>query len=489
MFIPLDRNGKTTLVLQIRNGIAKLISSGDLPRGTRLPSTRDLATALHVNRNTVVAAYELLCQDGLATSQVGQGTIVTGSAPSKPKEPKELTFQWGERFGLNPQAGVQFSIPIVPPSFPKPYMLLNNYPDPTLFSEPIIKSIARLTRRRAIPAIGFKNVAGYPPLIEELARRLTLEGVDMSGRSIVLTPGATIANNLVLSLIVNPGESVVIERPTHFGILRFLSWGGCRLLEVSMKQDGMDLDALKSTLQNSNAKLIYTIPTAHNPTGVTTSEAHRRELLAIANKYRVPILEDDYLFGLHIGGPKPPSLSALDTTGIVITTSSFSKVLWQGLRLGFLCAPKRVATQIENLHRIVIGLPMFVSQMAVHQYIESGLFDKSVTSLRKLLTERQRAFLESSKKQFGGSNVKVWDKACGPTVYIETPGKSGDELAAKAASMGVLVASGSYFLAEQSGAQSIRVSLTDETPERIKEATEILAKALESPLRTHFDGL
>ncbi len=493
MFIPLERNGKLNLVHQIKQGVINLIASGDLHKGSRLPSTRDLAKTLKVNRNTVVAAYELLSQEGYVVSQVGQGTIVISDhshgSENKKSQLNDLFFPWGEKFVRNPQAGVHFQIPHLPQSIGRHYKMINNYPPPELFSEPIIKSIARITRRKGLSTVGFRNVSGFPPLVEEIGRRLSLEGVDMDPRGLVITPGSSIANTLVFSLLLEEGDTVIVERPTHFAALRWLVWARCRLIEIPMREDGMDLEALKIALQTGKPKLIYTIPTSHNPTGVTTSEAHRKELISIASKYRIPILEDDYQYGLHIGSPKPPLLSALDHSGLVITTSSFSKVIWQGLRLGFVCAPKRVTVQLENLHRILVGPPMFVSQMGLYEYIESGQLDKSIHLMKKMLAERQAAFFAAASKYLK-HNVRIWSNPGGATVWIETPGMLGDEVAARAASMGLLVSPGSFFVPEGAGLQAIRISLIDEDPDGIFEAVSILGKALNPPEgKIIYDGL
>ncbi|NLI40022.1 MAG: PLP-dependent aminotransferase family protein [Caldisericales bacterium] len=491
MLVPLERNGKTSLVQQIKQGITNLIASGDLRKGSRLPSTRDLARTLKVNRNTVVAAYELLSQEGYIVSQVGQGTVIISDhgVETRKNRMSEFFFPWGEKFVRNPQAGVHFQIPHLPQSLGRHYNMINNYPPPELFAEPIIKSIARITRRKGLSTVGFKKVSGFPPLVEEIGRRLSLEGVDMGPRGLVVTPGSSIANTLVFSLLLEEGDTVIVERPTHFAALRWLVWARCRLVEIPMREDGMDLEALKIALQTGKPKLIYTIPSSHNPTGVTTSEAHRKELISIASKYRVPILEDDYQYGLHIGSPKPPLLSALDHSGLVITTSSFSKVIWQGLRLGFVCAPKRVTVQLENLHRILVGPPMFVSQMGLYEYIESGQLDKSINVMKRMLTERQAAFFAAASKHLK-QKVKIWKNPAGATVWMETPGILGDEVAARAASMGLLVAPGSFFVPEGTGFQAIRISLMDEDADGISESVSILGKILNSPEKKNsYDSL
>lgn len=485
MYIPIERSNPKTLTEQIMDGIKNLIADGFLEPGARLPSTRDLATSLGVNRNTVVIAYDLLTEQNVIESQIGMGTIVTRDMPRRRVTSIGHGFPWADAF-------VGTAYPLVTRihdsvQTENPISFLKAYGGNEELKKAFVKEHSRLSRRMGLKSLGSTFSSGYPPLVAELQKRMALSGVDMRERRIIITPGGTPANTLVLSLLVKPGSAVIIERPTYFQTIRWLKWNNCRIIEVPMTEDGMDLEALKTALSRGDVKLIYTQPNAHNPTGVSTSIKHKKELLKIAVENNVPILEDDYLFGASFGSIKPPSLSVWDRSGMVITTSSLSKLIGQGMRVGFVSASDRVISQLEHLYCFQFGPFSVIPQMAIHEVLKSTYFERTIEKWTNRITKQKKLFVDTVSKRVG-ERATVWNGESF-TVWIETPGISGEALVARCAEMGVLVLPGSMFVPESHGLQAIRVALIEESTERVLEGAKIISKAiLSGPASTMGSG-
>ncbi|HOO96913.1 MAG TPA: PLP-dependent aminotransferase family protein [Caldisericia bacterium] len=474
MYIPIDRKSGKKLSDQVVDGIMKLVADGFLPLGSQLPSTRDLANSLGVNRNTVVAAYDLLVEKGITEAKVGLGTVVIRDVKGTHSSSMSHTFPWTESFVGNVPHYKRFFLP--QSETDKPISMLRGYGYIDPLCKQFVKTVSRQARKSGAKLLGLIDLRGHPDLVTEITRRVALDGVDMENRGVIVTPGGTAANTLVLSMLLKQGDSVIVERPTYFQTIRWLQWNKCRVFEAPMTRAGVDLDAVESLIVTKKPKLIYTIPTAHNPTGVTTSVEHRKRLLSIATKHNVPILEDDYLFGGFIGNIKPPNLAVWDKAGIVVTTSSFSKLTGQGLRLGFVCAPNRVITQLEQMHCYTLGPQSHMCQEAFAEVLASPSFDRHIETWSKSIMRKKQIFLKKLFEESTG-RINVWDSNA-MTLWIETPGITGEDLTANAAAFGLLVLPGSLFVPEGINVKAIRVSLTEEDTEQLIEGAKILAKVL-----------
>ncbi|MEZ4812962.1 MAG: PLP-dependent aminotransferase family protein [Caldisericia bacterium] len=489
MFIPIDRNSSETITEQIVRGIKNLISDGYLKKGSKLPSTRELANSLSVNRNTVVASYDLLIDAGIIESQVGMGTVVVKNLPRRKVTSIGHRFPWADSFVGSSYPVINSWVSNSIDDVDKPISFLRAYGGNDDLKKEYIRILTRLSRNIGLKSLSMTLNTGYAPLINELKKRIALSGVDMRERSLMITPGGTPANTLVLSLLVKPGSAVVIERPTYFQTIRWLRWNNCRIIEVPMTEHGMDLESLSSVLGRGDVKLIYTQPNCHNPTGITTDSNHKRKLLEIANDNHVPILEDNYLFSHSFVNTRNPSLCVWDKYGSVISTSSISKFLGQSARLGFISAPERVIAQLEHLMCFHFGPSNALAQMALYELITSKSFSKSLERWTKKINKTKNLMIDTLKKNIGEiCNIWTPDSL---SIWIETPGISGEVIAARCAKENVHILQGSCFVPESHGLNAIRLSLTEiENEKEIIKGASVISKAIlsgpESIMETGF---
>src|SRR6266581_4128869 len=323
--LPRTRPFYRRLVDVIEAGIGR----GAVPAGFRLPPERDLARTLGVSRATVVSAYRELESRGLVRGYVGRGTFVSakpdgGGAP----------FAWRGKIAASALQATDTTV----------RDLVRAASDPGLLSlaagEPALDAFPIEAFRRAMDGVLTKHASvawrhgpteGMPRFRAALADRFGGEP-----EHILVLAGAQQGLDLLARCLVDRGDAVVIDRPGYLGAIQTFRSAGARLVGWDITR--ADTDELEELLLRYRPKLIYTNPTHHNPTGITLSIRTRRELLELAARYRVPIVEDDTYRELALTGPPtPPSLFKLDDTHtIVIRINSFSKMLAPGLRLGWI---------------------------------------------------------------------------------------------------------------------------------------------------------
>src|SRR5713226_6797415 len=360
--IHLDRSSNIPLYRQICQGLREAILSGQLAEGTRLPTERALASELGVNRTTVMNAYNEIASEGLIEGHVGRGTLVRrnqfgyiGDSFENETASWLLGLPAGEREILGPDALMLSELASM--SERKEIIsLAPGNPAPDLLPAEMIRTIftdSLLSARQS--ALGYGPVEGLHSLRRAIAASMRKRGVAVDAQHILILSGSTQGIGLIGRFLLNPGDEVVVEVPTYLGAIQTFRALGARVLGVPIDNEGMRVDLLESILARHRPRLIYTIPTFQNPTGVVMSPDRRRRLLLLARRYQTPILEDDPYGEIFFEGKQPQPLKALDTGGQVIYLSTCSKILAPGLRVAWLAAPEPMIERL-TLHKQVFDL-------------------------------------------------------------------------------------------------------------------------------------
>jgi 2-aminoadipate transaminase len=318
-------------------------------------------------------------------------------------------------------------------------------------------------RRDGRTILSYGSTLGYEPLREWIGER---HGVD-PGR-VVVTNGSLQGFHLVLSLL-NAGP-VLVERPTYDRPRRILLEAGRVLAEVAVDDDGLDVEALERLPPPG---LIYTIPTFQNPTGATLSEERRRRLSAFVRGQELPVLEDDPYGLVRFEGEPLSSLLALEGGDHVLYSSSFSKTVAPGLRVGYLIVPAELASELEPLVASTYITPALVAQATLHEFLRRGLFEANLERVCGLLRERRDAMLEALERGLGGS--ARWSRPEGGYfIWLELRDEmDASELLVRAARAGVTFVPGADFGGEPN---TVRLAFSFVTPAEISEGIERLAK-------------
>src|SRR5512138_137477 len=404
MRIPLDRDSTTPLYQQIKSHLRSSILSGALAAETRLPASRALAHSLGVNRITVESAYDELEAEGLIFARVGSGTYVlpVRELPPLPKDSSEAHWPLWQRPVREANASFTEAAPdamLKAAGHPEPISFASGLSDSRLFpAEDFRRVLQGVMRRDGIAALDYGEPAGHMPLRVTIARILGSQGLQIRPENVLITAGSQQALSLVSQLLLKPGDVILVESPTYSGALDLFRALGFRIVSVPVDKQGMQVELMEKLLQQHHPKLIYTIPNFHNPTGTCLSSARRHELIVLADRYNVPILEDDFVGDLRYEGRTQPALKALDPGGRVIYISTFSKMLMPGLRVGFLVAEGPVYDSLVNFKRVNDLATSTLIEHALEAYVTVGRYQAHLRRSCQIFHKRRDVMLSSIRR-------------------------------------------------------------------------------------------
>ena len=348
-------------------------------------------------------------------------------------------------------------------------------------TEFIQQKAAQILREKPVTALQYSITEGYPELRTAVKKRLSEAfGIDGGDDEVIITSGGQQGSELVCKVMCNEGDVVIAEDPSFIGALNGFRSNGAKVVGVEMESDGMNVGKLEKALRdNPKAKLIYIIPTFHNPMGITTSEEKRREIYRLAKKYGVIILEDNPYGELRFGGKDEPTIKSMDTDGIVAYCGSYSKVLSSGMRIGFLCAPKEiiskavVAKQVEDVHTNIL------CQMICESFVTSEFYLPHLEKIRELYRRKCGLMLDGIKNCFP-ENVEYTSPEGGLFVWCTLPAAAElGEFVASALNEKVAVVPGTAFNCDvDAPSRSFRLNYSTPSDEQIVRGTEILGKIL-----------
>ncbi len=298
LLLPIDRSTHVPLYRQICDGVARLVDDALLVPGTRLPPTRRFAQSLAVHRSTVIRAYRELRALGYLESRPGSYSTVRrryrppGTRRIAPASASVVRWSAKAR-------AVHAPPPRRDQASEAPGDLIDfarHAPDPALAPDDYLRRCVKrvLAGPGRLALSGYADAQGLLALREVIVRRMAAHGVAVTPEEILVTNGAQHAFDLVLRLLLRPGDAVIAEAPTYGMVLDLLRLHRARAKFIPVRDDGLDLDVLQRTLARHRPSLLFTMPNFHNPTGITTSQSHREALLARCEAHGLPIVEDGF---------------------------------------------------------------------------------------------------------------------------------------------------------------------------------------------------
>jgi GntR family transcriptional regulator/MocR family aminotransferase len=478
--IALDRDAETPIYTQIKHAIIRQIADGLLAPGDRLPATRDLAAELGVARISVVAAYDELKAEGVIHAHVGRGTFVSERVDT-PADPRGVLAgtarpQGGGLRDLLRLAGrpgvIDFSGGAPPDSF--------------LPVDLIRAALDEVLARDGASAIAYEEPAGYAPLREAVAGMVRARGIDAAADEVLITGGCQQALDLAVQALLNPGDVLLTTNPTYAGMLDLARARGVTPVGVPVDAEGMQTAALEALIVEHRPRLLYVAPTYHNPTGAVMPLHRRRQLLEIAARYRLPVLEDGVYEDLSYTDDPPPPLKALDTEGLVLYASSFSKVMLPGMRIGYLLAGGRLHRRLTRVKAAADICTPSLNQRALHLTIKRGAVAEHVARVRKVCRVRRAAMLDALTAHLPAA---AWDVPSGGLylwVALPPDGPAAAELYVRAVEAGAAFAPGPLFYVDGQGGHHMRLNAAAHPPEVIDVGIRRIAGAWHD-LAAHYE--
>ncbi len=442
----LNRATSEPLHRQIYDQWRQGILTGRFRRAQRVPSTRELSTALAVSRSTVTQAYDQLIAEGYLESSRGSGTFVCRELPDELLRPKHKQVHRTEeapairlsRYGAG--LNEDFAYPLAPPGF---IGFTQWRPDLTLFPIAIWRKLVMRRLRAASPELFdyADQSAGYGPLRNEIAAYVSRSrAVRCTPEQVIIVNGSAQGIDLCVRLLLEPGDEVAIENPGYHGAYRIFAGYGARLRPARIDENGIVIRDL-----GKKARLVYVTPSHQFPTGVAMSLARRLELIEWSRQHNAVLIEDDYDSEYRYSGPPLPALQGLATGVAVIYIGTFSKVMFPSLRIGYVIAPPSLVARLRRAKWLADRHTPVPEQAALADFISEGHLERHIRRTRRVYGERRDALVESLDRHFG-DRVQIRGDAAGMHVLVRF---RDEKLAEKAAAAKVqLVGSASCYLTE-----------------------------------------
>ncbi len=365
-------------------------------------------------------------------------------------------------------------------------------PAPEVFpTEEFSVACEKVLREQGAQALQYGPTDGYMPLREMIARHSARYGIEVTPENILITSGSQQALDLVGKLFINRGDRILVESPTYLGALQAWNAYGAEYVSVPSDQDGIIISELEKALR-FGPKFIYALPNFQNPTGVTYSLERREKLVELADRYGVPIIEDDPYGQLRFEGENLPSIAFLDNksrdqnggySGNVIYLSTFSKTLAPGMRLAWVIAPAEVITKmVQAKQGTDLQTPTF-NQIVAYEVAKNGFIDQHVLTIRKIYRERRDIMLEELEKNMPAG--VTWTHPHGGLFlwltlpeYMDTTTILQDAIAEK-----VAFVPGESFYPYGGVKNSMRLNFSNAKPEKIREGIQRLSIVVKKYLR------
>lgn len=352
--------------------------------------------------------------------------------------------------------------------------------------EMLTDTVERLLRERGPVALQYGSGQGDVTLREQILDVIGEVGISAHPDDIVVTTGSQMALDLVTRVFCNPGDVVLVESPSYVGALGVFRAYECDVVHVAMDDQGLEPTALREAIAAVRAsgraiKLIYTIPSFHNPAGVTQGPERRREILAIAREAGIALLEDDPYGLLGFEGEPPRAIRADDADG-VIYLGSFSKTIASGLRVGWAVAPHGVRDKLVLAAEAAVLCPSNYAQLTVSEYVATQPWREQIKSFREVYRERRDAMLDALDTLMPAGTT--WTVPAGGFYsWLTLPeGLDATAMAPRAIANLVAYVPGTGFYVDGQGRRNMRLSYCYPEPDRIREGVRRLAGVIESEI-------
>lgn len=457
--------------MQIYGQVRELILAGRIAPGSRLPSTRALAAEIGVSRTTTLAAYDQLTAEGYIENRVGAGAYVSGELPdtvlSTPRADEPADTPSPEpRSGQDPR----------PRAFVPGHADMDGFP-----LEEWTRSVVRTQRELARADLFARGSGGFHALREAIAGHLrAMRGLDCSAGQVVITSGAREAVALLARVLLRPGDTVWMEEPGYIAVRQAFAGAGVRVAGIPVDEEGFDPD--RALREAPGARLAVVTASRHYPLGMTLPLARRLALIDWARATGAWVIEDDFDSEYRYRGRPLASMMSLSGDRGVIYLGSFSKVMFQGLALGWLVAPPDVADRLVRAQSAIRTQASIVAQPALADFIATGRFAAHIRRMRRLYAQRQAHLLAEIARL--APDLFVADPQDGGMHLVArpTPGlarrMTDEEAAARAAGVDVGLVPLAGFYCESPPARGFLLGYAGVPEAEITAGLERLARAL-----------
>jgi DNA-binding transcriptional MocR family regulator len=421
-----------TRVSAMADELRRQITSGAWSTGHHLPSVRDLARSHGVSAFTAARVYDLLVAEGIVDARRGAGYFVAQNSDR---------LKTGARIGVEPASDALWALRC---SYGSASVRLEAgcgwLPANWLFAEGVQRALTSVARRPAAYMGRYGSPYGLRTLRKHLSIRLLHRGIECSDDEIVLTHGASQGLELSISLLTQPGDTVLVDDPSYPFALSMLRARGVRAVGVPRTASGPDVEALQSLASTHRPRAFVTNTTFHNPTGTTTSVQVAHDVLVLAKRYNFTIVEDDIF--AELAPERTPNLASLSRLRNIIYVGSFSKTISPNLRVGFVVASADTAEKIASLKNTLSLSSSELMEQIVLAALTGGRHRTHLERLRHRLADAR----EHATRRFLAAGAEIPFRGGGMFLWVKLPTTlDSSAIMRLAKSEGILLAPGELF--------------------------------------------
>lgn len=463
--------------IQLKNHIKDLIIKGILSKDHKLPSSRELCSMLSISRNTVISAYRGLEDDGFIRTVKGQGTFVSAVNQT---HLGPWTTDWMQKITAAAKQAEELDIMRHEAVWQKGMIAFTSIaPDETLFDLGEFKK-AFLSRMNleGDKILNYGYAQGYKPLIRYLKRYMSGKGVNLKGMDLLVTNGFTEAFNLILSALCKKDSRIICENPTHNTALKIMRLHGLDIAGIRMEKDGICLESLRQYLSGNTAVAAYLIPSYHNPTGAVMSPEKRIEALKLFRAYGIPVIEDGFNEELRYSDSHlTPLIAHCHDGNSIIYIGSLSKILFPGLRIGWILADHNLIRYLESIKRSQTIHTSTLDQAVLYDYLQSGAFERYLKKARRVYRNKYELALQCAEEYIPCKNI--WGEG-GLHVFLELEDVDSRKILQACLERGVAFTPGDLFHTDQSGKNTMRLGISRVKAEDIVTGFRIIGEAVKA---------
>lgn len=395
------------------------ITTGALRANDRIPSVRSMSRTARVSVSTVVQAYVHLENIGLIEARPQSGFYVRPPDPRAVPEPRAKVVR-----SRRPMSVAAEMLDTCREALRRSDIIPLNgaFTSPSMYPTQRLNNLTReVLRDRPLHAGELIMPPGDAELRRQIAKRLALAGAPTDPEHVVITSGTMDAITLALRVTCQPGDIVMVESPTYFGLLQAIEHQQLKVVEVPNRPGvGIDPEAVRSVARTTKIAAAVLMPNFNNPAGTLTPDDAKRDIVATLTGMEIPIIEDDIYGDLHYGSSRPTSLRAFDESGLVISCSSVSKTIALGYRIGWAVSPQFHADIARAKFYSSVACPT-LQQLVLARYYSSGGYDRYLRRVRATLSANAQNFIDAVARHFP-DGTRITRPAGGLVIWIELPG-------------------------------------------------------------------
>lgn len=488
LLLHLNKTSKIPLFRQVIDQLKKKIDHDLLKPGDILPPTRVFSHQLGVHRSTIYKAYQELWALGYIESRSGSYSYVRHRrdliSPEKGRAAGSIA--WTQK--INPNAeNVYRMFGAVSFPFSENTEKFNGidfgrlHPDNRIFPMKEYKRcLNTILSEHGERYLDYGESKGLLSLREVIAARMRSHAISVSAEEILITSGAQNALDLLIKLFAKPGARVFVESPTYGMIIPSLAYYGCEIVPIPMKDDGVDLEMTEKEFKRGLPIFFYTMPNFQNPSGITTSQEHREKLITLYEKNKIPIIEDAFEEEMKYFGSVPLPIKSMDHNNIVFYVGSFSKILFPGIRLGWIAANRECIDRLTALKRfndISTAVPM---QAALAEFCRKGSYELHIKRVHKIYRKRMMHTMQMLRRKITNKNVTWNDPNGGFTVWLtlKNTNLGYDKICTIFTANNIRLALGKDFFPVPAREKYFRMAISTLNEAEITEGITRLAKAI-----------